>query len=298
MKKLTNWTLKGVYLSFDEDGNNIIIRIPQGLIQKNQDIAFYRENNKIFAQLGGETSQVYPSPEWTISTNGMDFTVKLACTIKELNEGRKLLLEHYMGIPSRGLFINVYHESSKEVPIACGCLDRLYYAMPVGRKHILDAAGREDLINEAFAKKSDENAADKNARVPSAPNSTGKNEFGYKKGLRAKVVNELRIVWISRIAIVNNDSFRHKHLSVKIAKLMGRIAHECMLPHADFVEVFESFPKRDTQKFKEHNLYLYAGFKMSDEAIRSSKMVFLDYQDEGYINAGKLYLYKDLRDKE
>ena len=161
-----------------------------------------------------------------------------------------------------------------------------------------EKSGREDLINEAFAKKSDENAADKNARVPSAPNSTGKNEFGYKKGLRAKVVNELRIVWISRIAIVNNDSFRHKHLSVKIAKLMGRIAHECMLPHADFVEVFESFPKRDTQKFKEHNLYLYAGFKMSDEAIRSSKMVFLDYQDEGYINAGKLYLYKDLRDKE
>ncbi len=300
MKKLENCTLRGAYLSFVENGNYMTIRIPQGLIQKSADIIFYKDDNKIFAKLKDETCQINPSPKWTISAGGMNFTVKLALSLKELKAAKKLLLDHYMGIPSRGLFINVYHESSKD-PIACGCLDRLYYSMTLGRKDIFDVAGREDLLNQVFKKKTSVSTQEK--RIPDTTISVNPQSEKMTKGDRAKVVNELRIAWISRIAIVDNEyddtekKFRGIGLSVKLAELMGQVAHECMLPHADFVEVFMSCPAKEANFRKDHNLFLHAHYQLSTEKIRSSKMVFWDYENEGYISATKFYLYKDLREK-
>ena len=317
MKEQTKFKTRGLFLKYDEDGHTTTIHLPQGLIQDLPKATFYEEDNKIYAVLNGEKSQVYPLKTWERTTKkGIDIVIRIARTFPEISAGKKILLDHYMGIPSRGLFITVYKKEDldkvkeakskksngeeKEVtPVACGCLDRLYYAMPVGRKKIFEAADRKDLI-DCFFDKNDGKSKQKDKTTDAEKDNSSDTPN------RSNAVNDVRIAWISRIAVVESEE--HHGIGSKLAEVMGDIAHDAMLPHADFIEVFMSYPskpmsekeeKSEYERRKEDNLYYEAGFeRYSDSEIKSPQMVFPKWEESGYISTKKIYCYKDLRDKK
>lgn len=317
MKELTKYKTRGLFLKYDEDGHTTTIHLPQGLIQDLPKAKFYKDDNKIIAELNGEQSQVYPSQIWERTTKkGIDIVIRIARTFPEISAGKKILLDHYMGIPSRGLFITAYKKEDldkakeaeskgsngekKEVePVACGCLDRLYYAMPVGRKKIFEAADRKDLIDSFFDKKDGKSKQkDKTTDAEKEKTSDTPN--------RSYAVNDVRIAWISRIAVVKSE--RKHGIGSELATVMGTIAHDAMLPHADFIEVFMSYPSKpkseDEEKSEyerriEDNLFFQAKFKRySDSEIKSPQMVFPEREESGYISTKKIYCYKDLRSEK
>ena len=292
MEEIKKFVLKGSYLTIRCNGEKKIIPIPQGLItsetteekagknkktkrKKINPKLFSDDNEAIIADLNGESVIISTLPTWREKTkNKRPIMIRLAAKPIEQRAGKKLLLDHYMGVPSRGLFVNAYDISDSPLiacddkldypVIACGCIDRMYYAMPVGRKKIADLAGRKDLIPT------------------------------WNTNDRSKVVNQLRIAWISRLVV--HPSYQNEGVGTLMAKTMGTIAHEVMLPHADFIEVIASYPAKNDEVYnKIKHLYANAGFDIYQDTLKSSPIVFLDKEDEGYVSAKKLYCYKDLR---
>lgn len=289
MEKLVDYKLQGVFLSFKGNETEYPIQLPQGIVQRKYTPTFYKDNNTIIAEINGELSQVYPAKTWEKDTpEGLSIKIRPAMTLKEQREAKKLLLNHYMGVPSRGMFINVYKEDKGHQfadLIACGCLDRLYYAMPLGRLDIATVAKDEKWVKILKNWKSKTKGLPDNAK--------------------AEIVDELRIAWISRLAV--RDDWHGHNISPVLAETMGEIAHEAMLPHANFIEVFASYSEENVNDYTgEKNLFKKAGFDFYKEKgevcqLKSSTMVFMDdkrlgYEERlGYIKAKKLYLYKDLR---
>jgi GNAT superfamily N-acetyltransferase len=265
MNKLIDIRLKGSYLICHIDGKKTFFLLPQGLVQKDKGIDFFLDGDTLIAKLNGEESQILPIVSWKVCTNkGISLDIRVARRFSEICAGKRLLMSHYMGLPSRGLIINAYMDGNEE-PVACGCLDRLYYAKPIGRTKIAEVAGRDDLLDN------------------------------WSATSRADLVDQLRIAWISRLVV--DKGHRNMGIATAMADTMCKIAREGMLPHADFIEVFMSFAADEVQNFTEDkNFYCRVGFKQYEKILKSSQIVFPAREDEGYITTKKIYCYRDLRD--
>ncbi len=256
MNQLSDVNLKGSYLICNVDGKKTFFLLPQGLIQKDRGVEFFLDGETLIAKLNGEESQIMSLKPWKVCTNkGISLDIRIAHRFSEICAGKSLLLNHYMGLPPRGLLINAYMDGKQE-PVACGCLDRLYYAKPIGRTKIAEAAGRNDLLNN------------------------------WNSASRADIVDQLRIAWISRLVVDNGQ--RNKGIATAMADTMCRIARGVMLPHADFIEVFMSFSADEVHNFtKDRNLYCSVGFTQYEKYLKSPQIVFPDREDEGYITTKK-----------
>lgn len=265
MKQLSDARIKGSFLIASKGERGI--QIPNGLISYGNEVRYETDGHDIIAIMGDEKTIIHPISTVPTLASSHEIIVRPAVTFKDIREGRQLLLEHYMGVPMHGLIINAYIDG-RDAPIACGCLDRLYYANPKGRTEIAKARWGEE------------------------------GEAKLKLLNRSDSVKQLRIAWISRLVVA--EDYRKMGIGTAMAEAMGKIAHCMMLPHADFLEVFISFPKgREEVYMSDSNLYIKAGFTRVGGPLKSPQMVFPDMETDGkpdgYVTTKKLYFFKDLR---
>lgn len=98
MEKLKDVRLKGSYLIYYINGNKKLFLLPQGLIQKHEDIEFFLDDDKLIAKLKNDECQVFPLKTLKMQTSkGVRLDIRLACTFMEKRDGKNLLLDHYMG---------------------------------------------------------------------------------------------------------------------------------------------------------------------------------------------------------
>ena len=305
MQTLIKPRIKGKFLFCD---NKTIkpIRLPEGVLGSLSNIQQYtweiNENKKPIELVATERTEIEERrikvlPVYSKKTSHqigdakIPLRVRIADTLLDYKIANSIIeSEHYLKPPRKGLvvlieFINegdktkignsncdldfvekaIYDSSNI---IGCAVIDTLYYANPVGRKEIAEKWKHQKLLKLS--------------------------SVHLWKDLRVETMEELRIAWISRVAI--HKCYQKTGMGTLLVRELPTIVSKCRLPFANYLEVFtthQSEIARDMLSGNKESFFVKAGYNLYGKLLGAS--LIHNFGKEEIETHRKLYFYRKVK---